>query len=115
MHTEFSELVAATRSDVRDITCSIYFLLICSHSLRRFANADYVLASRIRLDRLLSPNLVAVTIAVCLLAHAPHDFFDLGAGNSVFPLLASNQNPNLKLYAFDYSSHAVKLVQVCAS
>ncbi|KAH8116355.1 methyltransferase [Phellopilus nigrolimitatus] len=34
-----------------------------------------------------------------------------GAGNSVFPLLASNQNPDLKLHAFDYSSHAVKLVQ----
>ncbi|OCB89958.1 methyltransferase [Sanghuangporus baumii] len=34
-----------------------------------------------------------------------------GAGNSVFPLLAANQNPDLHLYAFDYSSHAVKLVQ----
>ncbi|KAF9269279.1 methyltransferase [Marasmius fiardii PR-910] len=34
-----------------------------------------------------------------------------GAGNSVFPLLASNQNPHLELYAYDYSNHAVKLVQ----
>ncbi|KAG6819069.1 hypothetical protein H0H93_015763 [Arthromyces matolae] len=34
-----------------------------------------------------------------------------GAGNSVFPLLASNQNPELQLRAYDYSSHAVKLVQ----
>ncbi|KAI5122500.1 hypothetical protein M0805_001408 [Coniferiporia weirii] len=34
-----------------------------------------------------------------------------GAGNSVFPLLASNRNPLLKLHAHDYSSHAVKLVQ----
>ncbi|EJD07467.1 methyltransferase [Fomitiporia mediterranea MF3/22] len=34
-----------------------------------------------------------------------------GAGNSVFPLLAANQNPDLQLFAFDYSNHAVKLVQ----
>ncbi|KAI0079116.1 methyltransferase [Panus rudis PR-1116 ss-1] len=34
-----------------------------------------------------------------------------GAGNSVFPLLASNQNPELRLFAYDYSSHAVKVVQ----
>ena len=36
----------------------------------------------------------------------------VGAGNSVFPLLSSNQNPELRLYAYDYSTHAVKLVQV---
>jgi len=34
-----------------------------------------------------------------------------GAGNSVFPLLSSNENPDLSLYAYDYSSHAVKVVQ----
>ncbi|EDR13942.1 uncharacterized protein LACBIDRAFT_229586 [Laccaria bicolor S238N-H82] len=34
-----------------------------------------------------------------------------GAGNSVFPLLSANQNPDLRLRAYDYSSHAVKLVQ----
>ncbi|KAG6909371.1 hypothetical protein DXG01_000810 [Tephrocybe rancida] len=34
-----------------------------------------------------------------------------GAGNSVFPLLAGNQNPELQLRAYDYSNHAVKLVQ----
>lgn len=34
-----------------------------------------------------------------------------GAGNSVFPLLSENQNPELVLQAFDYSNHAVKLVQ----
>ncbi|KAG7445115.1 methyltransferase [Guyanagaster necrorhizus] len=34
-----------------------------------------------------------------------------GAGNSVFPLLASNQNPDLSIFAFDYAHHAVKLVQ----
>ncbi|KNZ75193.1 hypothetical protein J132_04679 [Termitomyces sp. J132] len=34
-----------------------------------------------------------------------------GAGNSVFPLLASNKNTHLQLRAYDYSSHAVKLVQ----
>jgi len=36
-----------------------------------------------------------------------------GAGNSVFPLLSSNQNPKLSLHAYDFSNHAVKLVQVC--
>lgn len=34
-----------------------------------------------------------------------------GAGNSVFPLLSANENPDLILRAYDYSSHAVKLVQ----
>ncbi|CAK5273811.1 unnamed protein product [Mycena citricolor] len=34
-----------------------------------------------------------------------------GAGNSVLPLLSANQNPDLEIHAFDYSSHAVKLVQ----
>ncbi|EIM86949.1 methyltransferase [Stereum hirsutum FP-91666 SS1] len=34
-----------------------------------------------------------------------------GAGNSVFPLLAENTNPELTIHAYDYSSHAVKLVQ----
>ncbi|RPD64512.1 methyltransferase [Lentinus tigrinus ALCF2SS1-7] len=34
-----------------------------------------------------------------------------GAGNAVYPLLSANQNPHLKLHAYDYSSHAVKLVQ----
>ena len=35
-----------------------------------------------------------------------------GAGNTVFPLLAMNKNPQLSLRAYDYSPHAVKLVQV---
>lgn len=35
-----------------------------------------------------------------------------GAGNSVFPLLESNKNPDLRLCAYDYSSQAVKVVQV---
>ncbi|KAH9851883.1 methyltransferase [Lenzites betulinus] len=34
-----------------------------------------------------------------------------GAGNAVFPLLSANQNPHLSLKAYDYSAHAVKLVQ----
>ncbi|KAF4610696.1 hypothetical protein D9613_007109 [Agrocybe pediades] len=34
-----------------------------------------------------------------------------GAGNSVFPLLSANQNEQLQIKAYDYSSHAVKLVQ----
>jgi len=38
-----------------------------------------------------------------------------GAGNSVFPLLTANENPLLKLHACDFSSHAVKLVQVIES
>ncbi|KAJ7497979.1 methyltransferase [Mycena galericulata] len=34
-----------------------------------------------------------------------------GAGNAVFPLLSANRNPYLTLRAYDYSKHAVKLVQ----
>ncbi|KAJ3765984.1 methyltransferase, partial [Lentinula raphanica] len=37
--------------------------------------------------------------------------FGCGAGNSIFPVLSANKNPLLELYAYDYSSHAVKLVQ----
>ncbi|KAG1863566.1 S-adenosyl-L-methionine-dependent methyltransferase [Suillus subalutaceus] len=37
-----------------------------------------------------------------------------GAGNAAFPLLTANQNPNLIIRAYDYSSHAVKLVQTNA-
>ncbi|KAH9040348.1 S-adenosyl-L-methionine-dependent methyltransferase [Lactarius pseudohatsudake] len=34
-----------------------------------------------------------------------------GAGNAIFPLLEQNRNPELRIHAFDYSSHAIKLVQ----
>ncbi|KAG0704633.1 S-adenosyl-L-methionine-dependent methyltransferase [Suillus ampliporus] len=34
-----------------------------------------------------------------------------GAGNAAFPLLTANKNPNLIIRAYDYSTHAVKLVQ----
>ncbi|KAH7909696.1 S-adenosyl-L-methionine-dependent methyltransferase, partial [Hygrophoropsis aurantiaca] len=34
-----------------------------------------------------------------------------GAGNAAFPLLLTNKNPKLTIRAYDYSSHAVKLVQ----
>ncbi|KAJ8503313.1 hypothetical protein ONZ45_g10977 [Pleurotus djamor] len=35
-----------------------------------------------------------------------------GAGNAVFPLLSINENPHLTIHAYDYSSHAVKVVQL---
>ncbi|KAN0088211.1 S-adenosyl-L-methionine-dependent methyltransferase [Tylopilus felleus] len=34
-----------------------------------------------------------------------------GSGNAAFPLLSANENPKLVIRAYDYSSHAVKLVQ----
>ncbi|KAF8141437.1 S-adenosyl-L-methionine-dependent methyltransferase [Boletus edulis] len=34
-----------------------------------------------------------------------------GAGNAAFPLLSANKNPRLTIRAYDYSSHAIKLVQ----
>ncbi|KAG2141935.1 S-adenosyl-L-methionine-dependent methyltransferase [Suillus clintonianus] len=37
-----------------------------------------------------------------------------GAGNAAFPLLTANKNPNLMIRAYDYSTHAVKLVQTNA-
>ena len=43
----------------------------------------------------------------------PHETsYTIGAGNAIFPLLAQNRNPDLRIHAFDYSSHAIKLVQV---
>lgn len=55
------------------------------------------------------PELVAATRPDA--GHVTVAELGCGAGNSVFPLLAANQNPDLKLLAFDYSNHAVKLVQ----
>ncbi|KAJ8591551.1 methyltransferase [Rhizopogon salebrosus TDB-379] len=37
-----------------------------------------------------------------------------GAGNAAFPLLMANKNPDLTIRAYDYSNHAVKLVQTNA-
>ncbi|KAJ6580985.1 methyltransferase [Mycena capillaripes] len=34
-----------------------------------------------------------------------------GTGAAIFPLLSANHNPNLSLRAYDYSKHAIKLVQ----
>ncbi|KAF8990673.1 methyltransferase [Cyathus striatus] len=55
------------------------------------------------------PELVAATQAEA----GPTTIAEIGcgAGNSVFPLLSANSNPYLSLYAYDYSTHAVKLVQ----
>ncbi len=51
--------------------------------------------------------MIAAAAAACRL----HPIY-VGAGNAIFPLLAQNRNPDLRIHAFDYSSHAVKLVQV---
>jgi hypothetical protein len=37
-----------------------------------------------------------------------------GTGAAIFPLLSANHNPSLSLRAYDYSKHAIKLVQVCS-
>ncbi|KAJ7105113.1 methyltransferase [Mycena crocata] len=34
-----------------------------------------------------------------------------GVGNAIFPLLSANRNPQLALRAYDYSKHAIKLLQ----
>lgn len=42
-----------------------------------------------------------------------HSFFgEQGAGNTVFPLLAKNENPDLVVHACDYAPSAVELVKV---
>ncbi|KAI0759338.1 S-adenosyl-L-methionine-dependent methyltransferase [Irpex lacteus] len=55
------------------------------------------------------PELVAATQAEA----GPLTIAEIGCGtgSAVFPLLSSNQNPDLSLRAYDYSNHAVKLVQ----
>ena len=35
-----------------------------------------------------------------------------GAGNTVFPLLRLNENPQLEIFACDYSARAVEVVKV---
>ncbi|KAI9796023.1 MAG: hypothetical protein M1833_006531 [Piccolia ochrophora] len=37
-----------------------------------------------------------------------------GAGNAVFPILAHNQNPRLKVHAYDFSQKAVELIRTHA-
>ncbi len=74
---------------------------------------DYL---RVIIDKLISsrlhnefPELVAATRADA--GSVTITEIGCGAGNSVFPLLSSNQNPHLSLLAYDYAHHAVKLVQ----
>lgn len=60
--------------------------------------------------RLEFPELVACTEAdagpkVCLEVGC-------GAGNTVYPLLAKNENPDLVIHATDYSAEAVGVVKV---
>jgi len=55
-------------------------------------------------------TLLHVAHTMCLVINRPHLY--AGAGNAIFPLLAQNCNPELRIHAFDYSSHAIKLVQV---
>ncbi len=98
LHTEFPELVAATKADVRP----------SSRCLQRSR-----LNKRFRLARNSSPNWAAVISTYYdrgASIYSTHE--NTGAGNSVFPLLTANENPLLKLHACDFSSHAVKLVQV---
>lgn len=41
-----------------------------------------------------------------------HADIEQGAGNTVFPLLNHNENPELELWATDYSAQAVEVVKV---
>ncbi|KAH9020359.1 hypothetical protein EDB85DRAFT_1896228 [Lactarius pseudohatsudake] len=52
-------------------------------------------------------------VATAELSAGPHTVVEVrcGAGNAIFPLLEQNRNPKLHIHAFDYSSHAIKLVQ----
>ncbi|KAH9016527.1 hypothetical protein EDB84DRAFT_1443085 [Lactarius hengduanensis] len=52
-------------------------------------------------------------VAAAELSAGPHTVVEVGcgAGNAIFPLLEQNRNPELRIHAFDYSSHAIKLVQ----
>ncbi|KAH9000437.1 methyltransferase [Lactarius akahatsu] len=51
-------------------------------------------------------------VAAAELSAGPRTVVEVGcgAGNAIFPLLEQNRNPELRIHAFDYSSHAIKLV-----
>ncbi|KAG9017027.1 hypothetical protein FRB90_002036 [Tulasnella sp. 427] len=55
------------------------------------------------------PQLETVTAADA----GPKTIFEVGcgAGNVVWPLLAANQNPHLRIWACDFSKHAVRVVK----
>jgi len=64
-----------------------------------------------------APHTASAGLMVSLVSYVlpdcrPHPYIDVGAGNAIFPLLEQNCNHELHIHAFDYSSHAVKLVQV---
>jgi len=47
------------------------------------------------------------------MAKALHGANQQGAGNTAFPLLQHNENPELVIWATDYSYTAVDVVKVC--
>ncbi|KAH9019631.1 S-adenosyl-L-methionine-dependent methyltransferase, partial [Lactarius pseudohatsudake] len=52
-------------------------------------------------------------VAAAELSAGPRTVVEVGcgAGNAIFPLLEQNRNPKLCIHAFNYSSHAIKLIQ----
>lgn len=94
---EFPELVATTKVDVRRITLVPVSTDLTRHSIGRpdDSSRDWVWS-----------------VAFNLPIYACSQETDTGAGNTVFPLLTMNKNPHLSLRAYDYSPHAIKLVQV---
>lgn len=47
------------------------------------------------------------------MAKTLHGANQQGAGNTAFPLLQHNENPELVIWATDYSHTAVDVVKVC--
>jgi hypothetical protein len=101
LHLEFPELVAAAEPSVR---LSFVATETQLYSMQRTGWASYSRRSRMWY--------VAPWANKSFVLDLPPPLVCAGAGNAILPLLAQNRNPELRIHAFDYSSHAVKLVQV---
>ena len=71
----------------------------------------YTLANPISQERSLCAKLGVVRCQFPWSGQHSSKQLSQGAGNAAFPLLSANKNPQLAIRAYDYSSHAVKLVQ----
>jgi tRNAThr (cytosine32-N3)-methyltransferase len=91
LRLEFPELIAKTEADVGPFSFLSGRMLTDSLDLKRYWKLD-------------------VWVYHCNRRDVGAD--DQGAGNTAYPLLQHNENPDLVIWATDYSSTAVDVVKV---
>ncbi|UZJ54612.1 hypothetical protein CBS101457_003932 [Exobasidium rhododendri] len=98
---EETKLSVEEAAEFHEVPASYWNSFYSSHENRFFKDRKWL--------HLEFPELIKAS-----LADAPHTRIlevGCGAGNTVFPLLEINQNPRLEIFACDYSSEAISVVQ----